>query len=516
VHPVGQSLLPLLIPLLYGAAALLTRPVGPDRRWALARLVSTGGLVSALGLAGMVALAGPVVTRIGALGVLRLDGLAAVMLLLVTGLASAILGYSRRYLDGEPGQSRYLQWFHATIAAATLLVTSGDLLLIALAWTGSSLALHQLLTFHPHQPEAQVAAHKKFLLSRLADLCMAAAVALLAWGVGTTDINALIAASAGADPLPRSTTLAGFLIVGAVLLRSAQLPFHGWLIQVMEAPTPVSALLHAGIVNIGGFVLIRLGGLMPLLPGPQLLLIIVGSLTAVLAALVMTTRVSIKVALAWSTCAQMGFMLVECGLGAYPLALLHLAAHGLYKAHAFLGSGSTVSKTLRRGLAHAAGTPTVLQWIVALLAAIALVSGAGILLGLDPASEPSLWAIGTIVALALSPVLTRGMTIGTARGWLASTLVASAVLLLYAAWHAAFLGIVAPATAVPPLGVAWAIVAFASLWAVQVAITTRPFGAVARRLYPVCFAGFYLDAIFTRMTFLVWPPAVSRPMREAA
>ena len=212
----------------------------------------------------------------------------------------------------------------------------------------------------------------------------------------------------------------------------------------------------------------------------------------------------------------MGFMLVECGLGAYPLALLHLTAHGLYKAHAFLGSGTTVSKTLRRSLAEETGSPTVLQWTGALLVAMALVTGAGVLLGFDPANEPSLWAIGTIVALALTSVLTRGMTLGTARGWLATSLVALAVLLLYAAWHAGFASMVPPSAIVPRGGIAWVIVAFVLLWVVQVVITTRPLGAIARWLYPACFAGFYLDAIFTRMTFLVWPPAVSRPAQEAA
>ncbi len=111
----------------------------------------------------------------------------------------------------------------------------------------------------------------------------------------------------------------------------------------MEAPTPVSALLHAGVVNMGGFVLLRVAELIGLVPS-QWLLVIVGSLTAVLAGMVMLTRISIKVRLAWSTCAQMGFMLMEIGLGLYELALLHLVAHSLYKAYAFLSSGEAVER----------------------------------------------------------------------------------------------------------------------------------------------------------------------------
>ena len=105
------------------------------------------------------------------------------------------------------------------------------------------------------------------------------------------------------------------LFVLAAVLKTALLPLHGWLIQVMEAPTPVSALLHAGVVNIGGFILIRLAELISLAPVAQVVLVVAGSLSAVLAGLVMLSRVSIKVRLAWSTCAQMGFMLAQCGLG---------------------------------------------------------------------------------------------------------------------------------------------------------------------------------------------------------
>src|SRR5262249_55706852 len=136
--------------------------------------------------------------------------------------------------------------------------------------------------------------------------------------------------------------LATALLVVGVLLKSAQIPFHGWMQQVMEAPTPVSALLHAGIVNIGGFVMIRLAPLMAHAHLAQGMLVTVGLITAFIASLVMTTRVSVKQILAWSTISQMGFMLLQCGLGIWQLALLHLLAHSCYKAHSFLSSGGAV------------------------------------------------------------------------------------------------------------------------------------------------------------------------------
>jgi NAD(P)H-quinone oxidoreductase subunit 5 len=117
---------------------------------------------------------------------------------------------------------------------------------------------------------------------------------------------------------------------------------HGWLTEVMEAPTPVSALLHAGIINAGGVLLIRLADLVQASPGAMAALVMIGGFTALFGAVVMLTQSAVKTALAWSTVSQMGFMLLQCGLGLWALALLHIVAHSLYKAHAFLSSGGAV------------------------------------------------------------------------------------------------------------------------------------------------------------------------------
>jgi NAD(P)H-quinone oxidoreductase subunit 5 len=210
------------------------------------------------------------------------------------------------------------------------------------AWLATGIGLHQLLTFYRTRRQAVIVAHKEFLLSRIADLFFFASVYLIESDVGSLHIdvvNQFVAARGGLTPgLHLATTL---LVVG-VLLKSAQLPFHGWMQQVMEAPTPVSALLHAGIVNIGGFVMIRLAPLMAHAPLAQWMLLLVGLATSIVASLVMTTRTSVKLILAWSTVAQMGFMLVQCGLGVWHMALLHLLAHSCYKAHSFLSSGGVV------------------------------------------------------------------------------------------------------------------------------------------------------------------------------
>jgi NAD(P)H-quinone oxidoreductase subunit 5 len=174
-----------------------------------------------------------------------------------------------------------------------------------------------------------------------------------------------------------------FLLVAGAMLKSAQFPFHSWLPDTMETPTPVSALMHAGIINAGGFLIIRLNPLVTLSPAALSTLALFGAFTALFASLVMLTHASVKRSLAFSTVAQMGFMMLECGLGAFGLAVLHLVAHSLYKAHAFLASGSIVS------MAKSAWTPTEkpnahpLTFAAAFATAIALALGCAWIFGVD-------------------------------------------------------------------------------------------------------------------------------------
>jgi len=437
----------------------------------------------------------------------RLDAVSAIMLALVTFIAGVIHAYSRRYLDGQSAAAHYHRWFLVTVIATSVLVTAGDLRVMALAWTASSLSLHQLLTFFANRPAAQVAAHKKFLLSRLADVAIFAAVFLLGRAFGTYDLFLIGERAAELTAVAPAMHAAGFLLVAGVALRSAQLPFHGWLIQVMEAPTPVSALLHAGVVNIGGYVLIRLAALIGILPGAQLALVLIGGTTAVLAALVMMTRVSIKVSLAWSTAAQMGFMLLECGLGAWELALLHLVAHSCYKAHAFLGSGGVVATHVQRRLAAARPARTAWRWAGATIGGALVAGAAGALAWPTLAVDPRAWIAVTLLAIAIAPILLRLEHRLGARTNLALVGLALVVAGSYAAWHATFAALMPSAPTLPhPFAVAFAIGAFALLYAVQLLVSIRPSHPITRAVQAWAFAGFHLDELFTRATFLLWPP----------
>ncbi|MBK8529764.1 MAG: NADH-quinone oxidoreductase subunit L [Rubrivivax sp.] len=507
-----------LVPLLYVGAAVAACGMRPAIGWRLMRAGAALAVAAALLSLGWLLVEGAAVGLRGPTGALhfslRSDALGGLMLLLVSFIGWVIVGFSRTCLDGEPEQPRYLRGLGLTLASVTLLVITNNLLVLALAWTATSLALHGLLTIFRTRPQALIAAHKKFLASRVADLCLLAAVALIHHQLGTLEIDRATAAARALPQLPAALQAAALLLAASALLKCAQLPVHGWLIQVMEAPTPVSALLHAGVVNLGGFVLIRVGALVADVPAAQALLVVVGSLTAVVAALVAMTRISIKVALAWSTCAQMGFMLMQCGLGLHELALLHLVAHSLYKAHAFLAAGTAVEHNRLHQMTPAEPVPGLRAWLLGALAGLALVALAALAWGLTAAAAPGLWALMFILALALVPLLT-----GTARRaeglWpLAGPAAAFALALAYFGLHAAFGHILGNASDVAPAG--WALagsvmVCFLALFVVQGTLRARPQGALARRLYPALFAGLYLDELFTRLTFRVWPARLPAP-----
>jgi NAD(P)H-quinone oxidoreductase subunit 5 len=508
------------VPLAYALAALAAGSLArePLAGWRIAKgggtlagvaaLLSLGWLlVQGAGLA-----RGPALFSLGDAAAvhlsLRSDALGATMLLLVSFIGWVIVGYSQPYLDGERGQPRYIRCLMLTLAAVSVLVLTNNLLVLALAWVGTSLALHGLLTFFARRPQALIAAHKKFLASRVADLFLLGGIALLGTTLGTLEIDRAMAVVQSLPHKPAALQAAALMIAASALLKCAQLPVHGWLIQVMEAPTPVSALLHAGVVNLGGFLLIRMGTLVADVPAAQTLLVVVGSVTAVVAAMVMMTRISVKVSLAWSTCAQMGFMMMQCGLGLHDLALLHLVAHSLYKAHAFLAAGGAVEQNRLQQMTPSSAPVSLGAWLLGAVVGMVLVGAAALAWGFDPARAPALWAFAGILALALAP-LAAGPVLRAGGLWsLAGLATAFAVALAYFGLHAAFsrwLGVTAVGAAPSPPLVAWALGCFGLLFSVQGLVRARPDGALARGLYPWLFSGLYLDELFTRLTFRVWP-----------
>lgn len=481
----------LALPVALHALAAARAAHGPrELAWRRAEVAALAGALCGAGALAWLWVAGPM----AALG-LRLDAPGAAVSLVVGFIGWVIVRYSQRYLQGEAHERRYLALLSATLAAVALVLVADHLLLLAGAWVATSMTLHRLLRFYGERPAAHLAAHKKFLSARAADGLLLGAVALLGAAYGTLSLHTLLerAATQGVPPLAQAGLV---LLVLTALLRCAQMPVHGWIIQVMEAPTPVSALLHAGVVNLGGFVLIRFSPLLAEAPVALVLLGTVATLTVLLATLVVGTRISVKVALAWSTVAQMGFMLLEVALGLPAMALVHLLAHSLYKAHAFLSAGGVVHRRQALRLADAAPVPA---WRWALAAAVlpaGLAIGGAATGALD---TPALVLAGAVLGAALVPLAAGGRLLsaaGVTAGWFVGHALATA-------WLAAD-GTPA-AFAVPTALVAAVALALAVLFALQAAIVLRPRWAAVRALYPWAYGGFYVDERVSRWLLRAFP-----------
>ena len=408
------DLVPLIAPaiLLLAALAAFLRP---GRRPKLVPKLTEGAalvaLAAAIGSTALLAVegahTGPLLGLDGVGLSTRLDVVSVTILVLVAFVGWIVLRYSASYLDGEARQGAFLGWMAATLAAVLLLVQAGNLVHFVLAWIATSLCLHRLLLFYGNRVQAVRAARKKFIVARTGDVALVGAAALLAIGYETLDIATILAAARD-GVMPDGVTWAAGLLALAAILKSAQFPVHGWLTEVMETPTPVSALLHAGVINGGGFLLIRFADVMLLSPGVLAVLVMVGGFTALFAGLAMLSQSAVKNSLAWSTIAQMGFMIMQCGLALFPLALLHIVAHSLYKAHAFLASGTAVdlvASSRRPGpIAIPSGRAVFRSFVLAL--AIYAIIGFGF--GFE-AKSPQAIALGAILIFGVAYLLAQGL-----------------------------------------------------------------------------------------------------------
>lgn len=419
-------LLPLLIPAFFAvAAALSTLAPGlrPRRFLILSELMGLAAIMMSIACAFILGWAGPGTSQvIGIAGFglsARLDIVSTIMMMLVSFIGWVVLRYSSSYLDGEERQGAFTGFLCATLACVLLVVQAGNLFQLAVFWIATSLCLHKLLLFYPDRTAAIRAARKKFVMARLGDAALIAAFVVLFTLYGTSDIASILdAAKSGTAPV--AAPLAAGLIALAALLKSAQFPSHGWLVEVMETPTPVSALLHAGVINAGGFLLIRFADVMLLSPAIMALLIIIGGFTAIFGSIVMLTQSAVKTSLAWSTIAQMGFMTMQCGLALFPLALLHIVAHSLYKAHAFLSSGTAVEVIVSN---RRLGPVAIPDWrAVAKAFAIALViyAGAGWAFGFEEKS-PQAIALGAILIFGVAYLIAQGFAGTAPRGLMLRT-----------------------------------------------------------------------------------------------
>jgi NADH-quinone oxidoreductase subunit L len=287
---------------------------------------------------------------------LYIDQLTVLLLLLVSGVSGVVHVYSSRYMIGDPKYNRFFAVIGLFTFSMLMLVMSRNLLMIYVFWEVMGFCSYLLISHAVSRKSAGQAATKAFLVNAVADVGFGLGVIFTFSTFGTLDIPQILAqapamakdtvnvlAWVGLDLHLRSVTLISLLLFIGAMGKSAQIPFHVWLPFAMEAPTPVSALIHAAtMVNAGPFLLVRLSPLIVLSNVAMTFIAVIGAATAVLAGIVSLTQSDIKKILAYSTVSQIGFMIMTCGLGAFVAAIFHLLAHGCYKAFFFLSTGNAL------------------------------------------------------------------------------------------------------------------------------------------------------------------------------
>ena len=284
-------------------------------------------------------------------GALAVDGLTVLLWTVVSFFSGIVQSYSRRYMAGNARQTR----FSASVFAFTLvvsgLVAADHLALFGVLWLAMGLLMAELVGTIRGWDQARAAAalaRRYFLASSAA---LAVALATLWWETGSTTVSGIVAAADSLGGAP--WLLAASALVLAAMIQSALLPFHGWLLSSMTAPTPASALMHAGFVNAGGILLTRFAPVVTVDPRFMFAIVLVGAASAIGGKLLKSVLTDVKGRLGGSTVGQMGFMIMQVGLGFFGAAIAHLILHGFYKAYQFLGSGEAVQRTSPDATTHA-------------------------------------------------------------------------------------------------------------------------------------------------------------------
>jgi NADH-quinone oxidoreductase subunit L len=271
------------------------------------------------------------------------DPLSSLFLLLITGVGSLIHIYSIGYMAHDQRRRRFFGYLNLFVAAMLMLVLSENYLGLFLGWEGVGLASYLLIGFWQYKPSAAAAAKKAFIMNRVGDLGMSLSIMVMFVTFGTISFSGL---SAVAGDAPEKTmTIIGLLLLLGACGKSAQVPLQAWLLDAMEGPTPVSALIHAAtMVTAGVYLIVRSNFIFENAPNAQTVVITVAVVTLLWGAVIGCAKDDIKKTLAGSTMSQIGYMMLGAGLGVagYAFAIFHLITHGFFKANMFLGAGSVM------------------------------------------------------------------------------------------------------------------------------------------------------------------------------
>ncbi len=340
---------------------------------------------------------------------LLLDPLSICFVLLITGVGSLILIFAVGYMANDPQRRRFFGFMNLFMAAMLLLVLADNYLALYAGWEGVGLASYLLIGFWQYKPAAATAAKKAFIANRVGDAGLTLAIFLMFSRFGTVTFTGVFheVGRAGSGV----TTALGLLLLLGACGKSAQLPLQSWLLDAMEGPTPVSALIHAAtMVTAGVYLIVRSNPIFNLTPTAQLAVTVVGAATLLWGAIIGCAKDDIKKALAGSTMSQIGYMMLAAGLGppGYALAIAHLLAHGFFKAGLFLGAGAVKHEMDDEvDMRRFGGLRTVLPitWVTFGLGYLAII-------GVPPLS--GFWTKDAIIDAAFQKGGTSGALLGTA------------------------------------------------------------------------------------------------------
>ncbi len=272
-----------------------------------------------------------------------IDQLSIVFVLLITGVGGLIHIYSIGYMAHDPGRRTFFAYLNLFVAAMLLLVLADNYLILFVGWEGVGLASYLLIGFWQHKPVAATAAKKAFIVNRVGDMGMSIAIMLM---LATFGSSAFVDVNAGAAQMSGGTATAmGLLLLFGACAKSAQVPLQSWLLDAMEGPTPVSALIHAAtMVTAGVYLVTRSNAIFAESSAASTAVVIVGTVTLLFGAWIGCAKDDIKKVLAGSTMSQIGYMMLAAGIGpaGYAFAIFHLLTHGFFKANMFLGAGSVM------------------------------------------------------------------------------------------------------------------------------------------------------------------------------
>ena len=333
---------------------------------------------------------------------LQLDQLSMVFVLLITIVGALIHVYSIGYMADDPDRRRFFGFLNLFVAAMLLLVLADNYLLLYAGWEGVGLASFLLIGFWQYKNSAAAAAKKAFIMNRVGDMGLSLAIMLIFVTFGSVTFSSVFEKVGQASD--STLTWIGLLLLLAACGKSAQFPLQAWLLDAMEGPTPVSALIHAAtMVTAGVYLIVRSGPIFDHTIIASTAVVVIGTITMFLGAFIGSAKDEIKKALAGSTMSQIGYMILAAGLGpiGYVFAIFHLLTHGVFKANLFLGAGSVMHGMRNRENMRRYGAlrgVMVVTWLTFLMATLAI-------MGIPPFS--GFWSKDDIVHAAFerSPII---------------------------------------------------------------------------------------------------------------